>query len=173
MPLTSLGESHLGHLHKWQEVADPYTGEHYLAIPAIQLDWAIIHVQQADLLGNARIFGSKFEDVLLARSARHVLITCEELLPAYAFADQPENTDIPGLLVDCVVYVPHGAYPTSCYQHYSLVEKEIEKVVSFTETESFLAWFDSLQYPCAPSPLLGSALVQGYLLKGEGGAENA
>jgi len=173
MPLALLGESDLTKAQNWQEVADPYTGERYLAIPALNPDWAIIHVQQADILGNARIYGSKFEDVLLSRAARHVLITCEELLPAYAFTDQPESTDIPGFLVDWVVYVPNGAFPASCYQHYSLAEEEIEKALALTDAESFLAWLNGLPMDCRPSPLLSSTLAQEHLSQTEGGAPNA
>ena len=50
-------------------MADPYTGEEVVAIPAIQPDVAIIHVQEADEFGNARIVGTLFEDVLMAQAA--------------------------------------------------------------------------------------------------------
>lgn len=160
MPLSLLGTSEIPIINQWRTIKDPYTGEDYLAIPAICPDWAIIHVQQADILGNARIYGSKFDDILLSRAARHIIITCEELLPAYAFTDQPESTDIPGFLVDKVVYAPRGAWPTSCYQHYSLAETEIKKLVSFKQAADFLEWLSSLPLTDHKSPLLETPLAQ-------------
>lgn len=168
--MSTLDQSEIPGVNQWQEIKDPYTGQNYLAIPALRPDWAIIHVQQADVLGNARIYGSKFEDVLLARAARRVIITCEELLPAYAFTDQPESTDIPGFLVEKVVYAPRGAWPTSCYQHYSLAEEEISKIVSFRRPEDFLAWLSALPPIEDQSPLLATPLAQEQLPKSaEGG----
>lgn len=159
LPLSLLGGSEIPATNQWQQVKDPYSAERYLAIPAIKPDWAIIHVQQADLEGNARIYGSKFEDVLLSRAARHVLITCEELLPAYAFTDQPEVTDIPAFLVDRVVYAPRGAWPTSCYQHYSLAEEEISKIVGMRKPQELDTWLN-LPLEIPSSPLLATPLAQ-------------
>lgn len=163
MPLSLLGGSQIPETNHWQQVKDPYTGETFLAIPAIKPDWAIIHVQQADIEGNARIYGSKFEDVILSRAARRLIITCEELLPAYAFTDQPEATDIPGFLVDKVVFAPRGAWPTSCYQHYPLDENEIGKIVAMRKPDELIAWINQLSLDTAPSPLLGTPLAQEYL----------
>lgn len=171
LPLTLLGGSEIPGANGWQEVKDPYSEERYLAIPAVKPDWAIIHVQQADLEGNARIYGSKFEDVLLSRAARHVLITCEELLPVYAFTDQPEATDIPAFLVDRVVYAPRGAWPTSCYQHYSLAEEEIRKLVSMREARELISWLN-LPLEIPPSPLLATPLAQETLKLRQRSEEN-
>lgn len=172
MPLSTEDSSQLSDANGWREIRDPYSGQAYLAIPALQPDWAIIHVQQADILGNARIYGSQFEDVLLTRAARHVLVTCEELLPAYAFTDQPEDIDIPASLVDTVVYAPRGAWPAACYEHYSLSADEIGKLVSLRRPEDLLAWLECLSPINDRSPVLETPLAQEYLrAAGNGGVE--
>lgn len=168
MPLSLLGGSQIPQANRWQTVRDPYSYTEYIAVPAIRPDWAIIHVQQADISGNARIYGSKFEDVILSRAARHIIITCEELLPNYALTDLPEATDIPGFMADAVVYAPRGAWPTSCYQHYSLAEDTIQTLVSMKNREQFMGWLFSLPTPPA-SPLLDAPLAKKQLSK-EGNA---
>lgn len=102
----------------FQTVTCPYTGQTWAAIPAIAPDWAIIHVQEADASGNARIFGPKYDDVYKAKAARQVLVTAEQIVDGAELARQPELTDIPGFLVTAVVHAPGGAAPHSCHGHY-------------------------------------------------------
>ncbi len=120
--MAGLGGSDLPRRSGFRTVADPYTGAEYFAIPAIEPDWAIVHVQEADAAGNARIRGPKYDDVYVGRAARHLLVTTERLVDGDAFAAQPELTDFPGFLVDAVVVAPYGAWPTACPHEYSADE---------------------------------------------------
>ena len=87
-------------------------------VPAIQPDVTLLHVQEADASGTARIKGLTFADVEQAKSAKHVILTCENLVDAETLRTEPENNQIPGIIVDAVVPVAHGAYPTACYRFY-------------------------------------------------------
>jgi glutaconate CoA-transferase subunit A len=87
-------------------------------VPAINPDVTIIHVQKADATGLARIQGLPFADVEQAKAARHLIVTCEELLEPGILKEQPDSNQIPPFCVDAVVPVPHGAYPTACYGSY-------------------------------------------------------
>lgn len=87
-------------------------------VPAINPDVTIIHVQKADRRGNCRIQGLTFADVEQAKSARHLIVTCEQLVEADELRAEPDRNQIPFIHVDAVVHVPYGAYPTACYQHY-------------------------------------------------------
>lgn len=98
--------------HGWAE-----TGKLVL-VPAIHPDVTIIHVQKADCYGTARIEGLPFVDVEQAKAARHVIVTCEEIVQTEELRDTPEFNRLPFLCVDAVVPVPMGAYPTACYRHY-------------------------------------------------------
>ena len=87
-------------------------------VPAINPEVTIIHVQQADRRGNARIQGLTFADVEQAKAARHLIITCEELVEEDFLKQEPDHNQIPFIQVDAVVPVTWGAYPTACYRHY-------------------------------------------------------
>ncbi len=92
--------------------------ERLVLVPAIQPDVTLIHVQQAAADGTARIAGLTFADVEQAKAARHVIVTCEELVGPDELRSHPEHNQIPAIIVDAVVRVPYGAYPTACYRHY-------------------------------------------------------
>ncbi|HVA88926.1 MAG TPA: CoA-transferase, partial [Chloroflexota bacterium] len=126
MPLAGMTGTDLvpGRFHA---VANPYGEGEVITIPAIQPDWAIVHVQEADSEGNARILGTTFEDALIARAARHVLVTCERLVSGAELARQPELTTIAGFQVEAVVEAPGGAWPASCAGYYDIDEAAIAR----------------------------------------------
>ncbi len=107
---------------RFLSVTDPYSGADVVTVPAIWPDWAIIHAQEADAQGNARIYGTQFEDVLISKAARHVLVTCERIVDGAELAAQPELTAIPAFRVDAVVEAPRGAWPASCAGYYDVDE---------------------------------------------------
>ena len=53
-------------------INDPYTGAPITIVPALNPDVAIIHAHQADIYGNARIFGTGISDVEAAMASRKV-----------------------------------------------------------------------------------------------------
>jgi glutaconate CoA-transferase, subunit A len=87
-------------------------------VPAIRTDVTILHVQKADRQGTGRILGLTFADVEQAKSAKHLILTCEELVDTEEIRKHPDQNSIPFIYVDAVVPVPHGAYPTACYHYY-------------------------------------------------------
>jgi len=87
-------------------------------VPAINPDVTIIHAQKADRQGTVRIQGLTFADIEQAKSAKHVIITCEELVESDELRADPDQNQIPFFCVDAVVPISHGAYPTACYRHY-------------------------------------------------------
>jgi glutaconate CoA-transferase subunit A len=87
-------------------------------VPAINPDVTLIHAQKADCQGTARIVGLTFADIEQAKAARHVIVTCEELVEPDRLRENPDLNQIPFFCVDAVVHVPYGAYPTACYRYY-------------------------------------------------------
>jgi glutaconate CoA-transferase subunit A len=118
MPVAGMVGSDVVAARGFRTVADPYSGREVVAAPALVLDVAILHVQEADPEGNARIVGTRFEDVLMAQAARRVIVTAERIVDGAAFAAAPETVAIPGFMVDTVVHAPHGAWPCSCAGEY-------------------------------------------------------
>uniref|UniRef100_UPI000B2E1CC3 CoA-transferase n=1 Tax=Clostridium sp. NkU-1 TaxID=1095009 RepID=UPI000B2E1CC3 len=66
-------------------IEDPFTKEPVTVVKAIRPDVAVIHVQEADEEGNARITGPLFEDVLFSRAAKRVFLTAENIVHGSAF----------------------------------------------------------------------------------------
>ena len=114
MPVAGLHGSDLPAARGFHAVRDPYKGSEVYVIPALPPDVAILHVQEADREGNARILGTRFEDVLMAQAARRVVLTAERIVDGAIFAAEPESVAIPGFLVAAVVEAPGGAWPFSC-----------------------------------------------------------
>ncbi len=90
----------------------------------------MIHVPQADIHGNARIYGSLFEDVLMTRAAKGVIITAEKIIPTEEFVKTPELTQIPHFLTTVVVEAPQGAFPGSCYPFYDYEPEGVRKYLA-------------------------------------------
>jgi len=118
MPAAGFTGSDLPAARGFKRVLDPYTGESVLVIPRLRPDVALIHVPEADAEGNGRVYGTRFEDALIARAARTVILTAERIVAREELERQPELTLIPGLFVSAVVYAPGGAWPGSCHPLY-------------------------------------------------------
>jgi glutaconate CoA-transferase subunit A len=96
-------------------IASPYDdGEVYLAMPALKLDAALIHVNEADRLGNTLITAhDPLFDHLFARAADACYVSTEvlhdqlQLTPVQAKSNLFER-----YLVSGVVSAPGGAHPT-------------------------------------------------------------
>ena len=95
-------------------VEDPYTGKPITIVPALNPDIAIIHVQQADVYGNARVFGTGIAHVESAMASKKVIISAEEIIDTEEIRRDPGRTSIPFYAVDAVVHAPFGAWPGNC-----------------------------------------------------------
>ena len=115
-------------------VRDPYTGREVLVVKAIRPDFAILHVHLADRHGNAVVKppAHGIEDRLLAMAAKKVIITAEEVVERVK--DQ-WSISIPGIYVDYVVEVPHGAHPTSMPPLYDLDEGHLRLYLEHSKSE--------------------------------------
>ncbi len=92
-------------------IEDPYTGQPICLVPAVNPDVALIHVNQCDMYGNARIFGPGLAPVETALASKRVIISTEEIIDPDEIRKHPGQTTIPYYVVDAVVYAPFGCYP--------------------------------------------------------------
>jgi glutaconate CoA-transferase, subunit A len=98
----------------------PFTGTKVAALPALSPDIALIHVQRADEFGNAQIDGITVADLDLARASKHVVLSCERLVPTEEIRSAPHLTAIPYYCVDAVVVQRYGGYPGNvAYEYFS------------------------------------------------------
>lgn len=104
----------------------PYTGDEVLLLPALNPNVALIHVQRADIYGNAQYDGLPFMDADIAMAADRVILTTEKIVSNDEIRSMPDHTRIPFMAVDAVVECPFGAAPHECagfndpnYEHMS------------------------------------------------------
>ncbi len=153
-PIVGLNGSDIPAAAGFRTVKDPYTGAELYAIPAIRPDWAIIHVQEADVLGNARIYGSPYWDLVMSRAAARVILTAERILPTDELARVPELTRVPHFLVAAVVHAPEGARPTSCHPYYGIDEDGVRAYVKAAESPDTLrAYLEAMDLHLRPGSL--------------------
>jgi glutaconate CoA-transferase, subunit A len=119
LPMRSmLGSDVLMQLPDTRAIECPFTGEKLVLVPALNPDFALIHVQRCDAYGNAQIDGLPFMDLDLALAANRVILTTERIVSNDQIRRRPDQTKIPFLAVDAVVEVPFGCAPHECYGAY-------------------------------------------------------
>ena len=127
-PVGGVHGSDLPALNQWASIADPYgSGENVWVIPAIRPHIAVIHVNEANEHGDARVYGTSHWDRILSRAARRVFVVAETLAPVASFQERPELTLIPGFMVEAVAVVPNGAWPGSCWPLYEVDYPAVEE----------------------------------------------
>jgi glutaconate CoA-transferase subunit A len=91
------------------EFADPITGRTLLAIPAINLDVALIHAEVADAYGNVQFAGTGHTDMQLASAAKKVIVECDRLVSNEEIRRNPTATYF--WRDTTVVRAPFGTHP--------------------------------------------------------------
>ncbi|WP_219825845.1 CoA transferase subunit A [Nonomuraea typhae] len=152
------------------ESADPFGGGPVVLLKAMTPDVALIHANRADVSGNIVIEGVTSHEVDMVRAARFTVVSAEQVLPAGAFADRPEQVTIPEAYVTAVVEQPFGAFPTSVYRAYDFAEPEIKdyQALGRTGDEEVRSWiaaslgagFDDYLEHRDPSGALRDGLVE-------------
>jgi glutaconate CoA-transferase subunit A len=102
-------------------IQSPYNdGEVLLAMPALKLDVALVHVNVADQLGNTLIHGADpYFDHLVARAADACYVSAERVEPLLRLtAQEARHNTFERYLVKGVVHAPCGAHPTTCAPEY-------------------------------------------------------
>lgn len=108
-----------------------------LAVPAIRLDAALLHVHRADEKGNTLVVSPDlFFDDLIARAADRVYVTTEKLV-ATADLDMVANARFNPFersVVTGVALAPFGAHPTSATPDYELDLAHLKTYAAAAET---------------------------------------
>lgn len=103
-------------------VRSPYAdGEELVAVPALTMDVALVHLNRADSRGNAQYLGpDPYFDDLYAKAAERCFVSCERVVDT---ADLMKEGPVQSLLisrsmVSGVVETPNGAHFTTCEPDY-------------------------------------------------------
>lgn len=142
---------------------DGSEGEELVAIPAFELDLALIHMNRADAAGNGQFLGPDiYFDDLFAMAADRTIMSCERIVPTENLLDEGSvhTLRIQRIFVDGVIEAPRGAHFTECppdyerdeafQREYAATAKDAEAWAAFRSTyleapshEAYLAAVDA------------------------------
>ena len=126
-------------------VQSPYAdGEELVAMPALELDVALIHMNRADTGGNGQFLGpDPFFDDIFCMAAKRRYMSCEKLIPTedFAVAGSVHTMRINRTMVDGVIESPGGAHFTECPPDYGRDEAfQREYVAAAQDPEAWPAF---------------------------------
>jgi len=103
-------------------VKSPYAdGEELVAMPALELDVALIHMNRGDIHGNGMALGpDPFFDDLFCGAAKKAYMSVERIVPTEDLLDEGpiQTLKINRSMVQGVVEAPNGAHFTECPPDY-------------------------------------------------------
>jgi glutaconate CoA-transferase subunit A len=104
-------------------VRSPYDdGEELVAMPALTMDVALVHLNRADRRGNARYLGPDpyLDDLYVKAATTASYVSCERLVDTAGLLDggHPQSLLISRVHVTGVVETPGGAHFTTCEPDY-------------------------------------------------------
>ena len=122
-------------------VRSPYGDEELVAVPALELDVAFVHLNRADTNGNGQVLGpDPFFDELFLGAAGRRFVTAEKVVAPGGLLDEGpvQTVTVNRLMTDGVAEVPGGAHFTSCPPDYGRDEAfQRRYVTAAAEAESW------------------------------------
>jgi glutaconate CoA-transferase subunit A len=123
-------------------VKSPYAdGEVLVAMPALELDVALIHMHRGDQGGTGQCLGvDPYFDDLMCMAARQRFMSVEQLVDTDEFLKlgPAQSIRINRLMTDGVVETPHGAHFTECVPDYPRDEAFQREYVASAKSDD--AW---------------------------------
>ena len=121
-------------------VPSPYGGDKdWVAMPALKLDVALVHVNRADRRGVCEIAGpDHYMDDLYVRAADRAIVSCDELVEtAYFHQDErrPRSVFWERARTFALVHLPCGAHPTSSHPMYGYDAEHLKHYAASAKAE--------------------------------------
>jgi 3-oxoacid CoA-transferase subunit A/glutaconate CoA-transferase subunit A len=135
MPTRSMLGSDTLRMSSSKVVEDPFSGKPLCLLPACYPDFVFMHVHRCDIYGNAQIDGIIIEDSELARAAKRLILTTEEIVDTEEIRDHPDRTAVPFYLVDAVVEAPYGSHPGNMQGLYYSDEEHMAEWLRLSRTD--------------------------------------
>ena len=127
-----------------QTIKSPYAdGETLIAMPALDLDVALIHMHRGDQGGTGQCLGvDPYFDDLMCMAARKRFMSVEKIVDTDDFLREgpPQSIRINRLMTDGVVETPHGAHFTECVPDYPRDEAFQREYAASAKSDE--AWFE-------------------------------
>ncbi|WP_328453557.1 acyl CoA--acetate/3-ketoacid CoA transferase subunit alpha [Streptomyces sp. NBC_00386] len=124
---------------------DPVSGirEELLAMPALRLDAALVHMNRADRAGNGQYLGpDPYFDDLFCEAADAAYVSCERIVDTAELTKEaaPQTLLLQRSFVTGVVETPNGAHFTSCVPDYGR-DEAFQKLYATTPYAEFAERF--------------------------------
>jgi glutaconate CoA-transferase subunit A len=126
-------------------IDSPYDDKEWVAMPALRLDAALLHVDRADIRGVCQIAGpDHYMDDWYARAAEHTYVSCDELVATEFFHDPVQARLVywERAATSGVVHIPGGAHPTSCNPAYGFDVPHFKAYVASAGEGGIQAYLD-------------------------------
>jgi len=146
LPMRSmLGSGVIERLPDAKAIDCPFTGEKLVLVPALNPDFALVHVQRCDAYGNAQIDGLPFMDRERALAANRVILTTERIVSNDQIRRRPDHTKIPFFTVDAFIEVPFGCAPHECFGVYEPLFDHLDRYAASLKPDAEKGMRDYLE----------------------------
>lgn len=148
----------------------PFTGDTLTAVAALNPDVAIIHVQRADVSGNAHAWGNFGITREACLASQRIILTAEEIVAPEVINSDPNRVITPGFRVSAVVHAPWGAHPSPVPGYYNRDHQAFLDYQQNSKTPTIFAawqaqWVDGVRHSADYLALLGEERTAGLRLK--------
>ena len=126
-------------------IDSPFDDKEWVAMPALKLDVALIHVDRADSRGVCQIKGpDMYMDDWFARAAEQCVVSCDELVDTAYFHQGEESRYVfwERAQTASVVHIPGGAHPSSCNPLYGYDTAHFKEYCDSAKEGGFSAYSD-------------------------------
>jgi glutaconate CoA-transferase subunit A len=117
--------------------------EEFVAMPALRLDAALVHMNRADRAGNGQYLGpDPYFDDLFCEAADAAYVSCERIVDTAELTKEaaPQTLLLQRSFVTGVVETPNGAHFTSCVPDYGR-DEAFQKLYATTPYAEFAERF--------------------------------
>ena len=124
-------------------IDSPYDDKEWVAMPALNLDVALIHATRADSRGVCEIASpDHYMDDWFARAAKKTVVSVDELVDATHFADPSVARRVywERNVTSSVVHIPGGAHPSSSDPLYGFDAKHYKEYGGLIAEGGYQAW---------------------------------
>lgn len=124
-------------------IDSPYDDKEWVAMPALNLDVSLIHVDRADERGVCQIKGPDlYMDDWFARAACTTIVSCEELVDTSEFqqGDEARYVHWERAQTQAVVPIAGGAHPSSCSPFYGYDAKHFKEYSDSVKNGGFAGY---------------------------------
>jgi glutaconate CoA-transferase subunit A len=81
----------------------------------------------------------------MAKAAKRVIVTCEEVVSREEIVATAHMTKLPGYYVDAVIEAPFGAHPTSHIPRYAMDAWEVMDYAAAAGSDEFAAYVERIR----------------------------